>query len=230
LAAAERAIAQIPGRLASRPDELKDEAFREKIQKLSTGCGGLYLVAEESGKIVGHAFVEALDLAVTSHVVRLTIAVHEGSQRRGFGRMLMNELIGWSTANPKIEKIELQVRSSNHGAIALYASLGFVEEGRKTKRLKLGPIRGALARSEPRHDDRRGRVGCRAVAELGPRVVPPAKEIAAAAQRAAVLGSAPDRRRAVERDDAHRRRRIDHRAVSELAVLVEAPAPDGSAC
>jgi putative acetyltransferase len=30
------------------------------------------------------------------------------------------------------------VRSSNEGAIALYRSLGFVEEGRKTRRLKVG--------------------------------------------------------------------------------------------
>lgn len=51
----------------------------------------------------------------------------------------MNELVSWARANPRVEKIELQVRSSNAGAIALYRSLGFVEEGRKTRRLKLGP-------------------------------------------------------------------------------------------
>ena len=139
LAAAEREIARIPGRLASRPDELGDEVFREKILKLSTGERGVYLVAEDGGRIVGHAFVERHSLAVTSHVVALTVAVHEGSQGRGFGRRLLNELIRWSTSNPNVEKIELHVRSSNHRAIALYESLGFVEEGRKTKRLKLGP-------------------------------------------------------------------------------------------
>lgn len=34
---------------------------------------------------------------------------------------------------------ERQVRASNEPAMALYRSLGFVEEGRKTRRLKLGP-------------------------------------------------------------------------------------------
>jgi ribosomal protein S18 acetylase RimI-like enzyme len=139
LAAAERAIAQIPGRLASRPDELHDEAFRAKIDKLSDSDQGLYLVAEQDGRIVGHALVESLELATTAHVVRLTIAVHEGFQGKGIGTTLMRELIRWSTASPKVEKIELQVRSSNQRAIALYRSLGFIEEGRKTKRLKLGP-------------------------------------------------------------------------------------------
>lgn len=50
----------------------------------------------------------------------------------------MNELLRWARSNPRVEKVELQVRSSNDGAIALYRSLGFVEEGRKTRRLKIG--------------------------------------------------------------------------------------------
>ena len=100
---------------------------------------GIYLVAEQAGAIVGHALLEALALAVTAHVVRLTIAVHEGHQRQGVGKALMNELLRWARATPWVEKVELQVRSSNEPAIALYRSLGFLEEGRKTKRLKLGP-------------------------------------------------------------------------------------------
>jgi ribosomal protein S18 acetylase RimI-like enzyme len=139
LAAAERAIAIIPGRLASRPDELHDEAFRKTIVDLNDRGRGNYLVAEREGTVVGHALLEPLPLAVTSHVVRLTIAVHEGHQRQGVGRALMNELLAWARSSPLVEKAELQVRASNAGAIALYRSLGFVEEGRKTKRLKIGP-------------------------------------------------------------------------------------------
>ncbi|AKU91523.1 GNAT family N-acetyltransferase [Vulgatibacter incomptus] len=139
LAAAERAIARVPGRLASRPDEIDDDAFRRMIVDLNERGRGTYLVAECGGVVVGHAFLEPLPLAATSHVVRLTIAVHEGHQRRGVGRALMDELSSWARANPRVEKIELQVRSANDRAIALYRSLGFVEEGRKTRRLKLGP-------------------------------------------------------------------------------------------
>ena len=139
LAAAERAIARVPGRLASRPDEITDGAVLAMIVALDDRRRGNYLVAEEDGAVVGHAFLEALPLAVTSHVVRLTIAVHEGHQRQGIGRALMNELLRWARSNPRVEKVELQVRSSNAGALALYRSLGFVEEGRKTKRLKIGP-------------------------------------------------------------------------------------------
>lgn len=139
LAAAERAIASIPGMLASRPEEIDDDAVREMILALNDRGRGHYLVAEHAGTVIGHAFLESLSLAATSHVVRLTIAVHEGHQGRGVGRALMNELLRWARANPHVEKVELQVRSSNERAIALYRSLGFVEEGRKTKRLKIGP-------------------------------------------------------------------------------------------
>jgi ribosomal protein S18 acetylase RimI-like enzyme len=139
LAAAEREIARIPGRLASRPEELKDENFREKIEALAKNESAIYAVVEENGVIVGHGFLEPHRLAVTEHVVILTLAIHEGYQGKGLGRLLMLHLIDWAKANAKIEKIELQVRSSNLAAIKLYQSLGFVEEGRKIKRLKLGP-------------------------------------------------------------------------------------------
>jgi putative acetyltransferase len=91
------------------------------------------------GKIVGHALLEPFKLAVTSHVVDLTIAVHEGNQGNGHGKRLLSHLIDWATSNQKIEKIELRVRSSNTNAIALYKKMGFVEEGRMVRRLKIGP-------------------------------------------------------------------------------------------
>jgi ribosomal protein S18 acetylase RimI-like enzyme len=135
LAAAERAIAMKPGRLASNPDEIDEAAVRKMIVDLEGR--GMYLVAEHAGTIVGHAFLEPLPLAATAHVVRLTIAVHEGHQSQGVGRALMNDLLRWARSSSRVEKVELQVRSSNERAIALYRSLGFVEEGRKTRRLKI---------------------------------------------------------------------------------------------
>lgn len=50
----------------------------------------------------------------------------------------MNELLRWARSDPSVEKIELHVRSTNDAAIALYRGLGFAEEGRKTRRLKIG--------------------------------------------------------------------------------------------
>lgn len=138
LANAEREITRIPGRLASRPEEIKEENVREKISSLSANSSGIYLVIEKNGLPVGHGFLDPHKLANTSHVVILSLAIHEGYQGIGLGKMLMQKLIEWAKAQPQIEKIELQVRSSNKNGIHLYTNLGFIEEGRKTKRLKYG--------------------------------------------------------------------------------------------
>lgn len=139
LAAAERKIAEQPGRLASRPHELKDKAFRDMIETLLKSDTGKYVVIESDGKIVGHALLNPFKLEVTAHAVDLTIAIHEGYQGKGFGRALLSYLIDWARANPKIEKIMLHVRSSNKNAISLYEKMGFVVEGVRIKMLKLGP-------------------------------------------------------------------------------------------
>jgi RimJ/RimL family protein N-acetyltransferase len=139
LASAEREIAKTPGRLASRPHELKDDAFREKITNLSNSETGKYVVIEVDGEIVGHAVLDPFKLEVTAHAVDLTIVIDEGHQGKGHGKVLLAHLIEWAKANPKIEKIMLHVRSSNQNAIALYEAMGFKIEGVRVKLIKLGP-------------------------------------------------------------------------------------------
>lgn len=138
LASAEREIAKIPGRLASRPHELSNELFKERIANLSKSENGKYIVIESGDKIIGHALLDPFKLEVTSHAADLTIAVHEGSQRIGASRALLSNLIEWARQNPKVEKIMLHVRSSNTAAIALYQKFGFVVEGVRVKQIKLG--------------------------------------------------------------------------------------------
>ena len=135
LCAAEVETARTPGRLVSRPHELKVESFASRIAEVRDR--GRYIVAELDGRPVGHAVLEPMSLERVAHVVRLTIVVHPGFDRRGIGAALMKDLVDWATANPAVDKIELLVRASNDGAIALYRKFGFIEEGRLVKRLKL---------------------------------------------------------------------------------------------
>jgi ribosomal protein S18 acetylase RimI-like enzyme len=131
LASAERAVAAKPGHLASRPEELLDEAFRATIRR----ADGKYLVAEVDGEVVGHAVLIPMALAATRHIVRLTIVVHAGHEGQGIGRRLLTSLIEWARAAPRVRKIELNVRSTNARAIGLYRSLGFEEQGRQLQRI-----------------------------------------------------------------------------------------------
>ncbi|MFN8608722.1 MAG: GNAT family N-acetyltransferase [Vulcanimicrobiota bacterium] len=137
LAAAAKKIAAEPGLLALRPEELHSQDFRTKIAALSENNRARYLVIEVKGFLAGYAILEPHPWTALQHVAFLTIAVHQDFQGRGLGRILMQDLIEWARAHPHIEKLELQVRSANQRAIKLYESLGFAEEGRKTRRVKL---------------------------------------------------------------------------------------------
>ena len=139
LAQAERTIAATPGLLVSQPAEVTDERFAQKIAALDGADNGHYLVAETAGQIVGHGMLDPLPLAAVRHVVHLTLAVHPGWQGLGVGRALLGRLIEWAKAAPAVEKIELNVRSSNTPAHALYLKMGFTEIGRWQRRVKLAP-------------------------------------------------------------------------------------------
>jgi RimJ/RimL family protein N-acetyltransferase len=133
---AERRTAMTPGLLAARPGEIPVRLFEEKIEALLTG--GRYVVAERDGKVVGHALLEPLgSLAAISHVFVLTIVVHPGMLGQGVGTTLLRDLLDWAGRDARVTKIELRVRSTNSRAVALYRKVGFVEEGRFRRRLRL---------------------------------------------------------------------------------------------
>ncbi len=60
------------------------------------------------------------------HLLNITVA--PGVQRRGWGSHLLESLIDWSRAR-EVHAIWLEVRASNHAAIALYQAHGFVQQG-----------------------------------------------------------------------------------------------------
>jgi len=137
LAKAEKKITETPGFLVSRPHELSELAFHQKIENLSRIPNGKYIVAESDGLIVGHALLDPMGLEAIQHVVRLTIAVHSGHEEKGIGELLMNHLVEWSRSEPTVEKIELNVRASNLRAIRRYQKIGFHFESRIRNRVKL---------------------------------------------------------------------------------------------
>lgn len=73
--------------------------------------------------IVGYCILSVM--AGEAHV--MNISVSPNFQRQGAGRKMMEHLIEY--ARPRAEKLFLEVRPSNPGAIALYTKLGFQEIG-----------------------------------------------------------------------------------------------------
>jgi ribosomal-protein-alanine N-acetyltransferase len=83
-------------------------------------------VAENSNEIIGFAVISCVgNLAELE-----SIAVSIPARRQGIGRELCRQGMDWSR-DQGARTIELEVRASSRGALALYQSLGFIEQGRR---------------------------------------------------------------------------------------------------
>lgn len=76
-----------------------------------------------------------------AHRARVGMGVHAAWRGRGVGGALLDAAIGWATAHPGVERLTLGVAAGNSGAIRLYESRGFVQEGRLARELRVGPGR-----------------------------------------------------------------------------------------
>jgi ribosomal protein S18 acetylase RimI-like enzyme len=90
--------------------------------------GGLSLSLEVDGVLAGHVLAHRRAGRHYAHVAEIAIVVSNEHRRVGFGRMLMEMAIAWARA-VGLAKLSLQVFPDNARAIALYRSLGFVDEG-----------------------------------------------------------------------------------------------------
>lgn len=100
----------------------------------------LYLLAWQRGDIVGELQMRTSSYERLRHDMRIALGVAPGHDKRGIGRALLAEGVRWARQNPKLKRLSLSVHSDNERALALYQSLGFVEEGRrKGAILPMGP-------------------------------------------------------------------------------------------
>lgn len=134
IAAAEAATQRTPGLLVGWPGEIPLAAYREKIAKLTEH--GRYIVAEENDMVCGHAFLDPMPMHANAHVFQLTIVVHPSHLECGIGRTLLRDLLEWAQRDPRVGKVELNVRAGNLRAQNLYRHMGFVEEARFRQRVR----------------------------------------------------------------------------------------------
>ena len=114
---------------AGRLAEIEKECFSDPWSENAflTECGSpsaLFLVYEEDGEIAGYAGA----LLVFDEVQIANVAVRESFRRRGIARALLAELEAEARAAGGCV-MQLEVRASNAGAIALYRGFGFEPVG-----------------------------------------------------------------------------------------------------
>jgi ribosomal-protein-alanine N-acetyltransferase len=111
---------------------------------LQLASGGTRIwVAEQNGEVVGTSAART----VADEVEILNLGVSPSWRRRGVGRGLMIAAMV-QAAKAGARQVFLEVRESNQGARALYATLGFLETGRRPNYYR-NPIEDALVLSRP---------------------------------------------------------------------------------
>lgn len=118
--------------LDETPDTLPDKREKkEEIQEIQD-ADGMYAVVEVDGEIAGAATLKRGSRGITRHTVRFRTWLTPGYRGMGLGRKLMEYTIAWARVHG-VEKINLDVWSSNERAIKLYKKYGFKVEGRLRK-------------------------------------------------------------------------------------------------
>ena len=112
-------------------DNLGDDAWSEGLVREGV-VGNLptisYLVAEVEGSVVGHATA-----SVVADIAELQrIAVDRAHRRTGLASELLDAVIG-AARGGGADRLLLEVREDNRGALAFYADRGFVEIDRRRR-------------------------------------------------------------------------------------------------
>nr|WP_313957535.1 GNAT family N-acetyltransferase [Fictibacillus phosphorivorans] len=139
LMAAPKALVDAPYMLSTVEDieKLSFEDIKRELNYYSTNANYLKLVAEYENEIVGVIDFKNGNKEKVAHQGSFAMTVLPQYRNLGVGRALVETMISWARNNETIEKVCLEVMEDNHGAIHLYKSLNFIEEGRKARAVKI---------------------------------------------------------------------------------------------
>lgn len=96
---------------------------------LLTRAGHTSLVAVNADEVLGHTGIDMLSRARRRHVATFGIVVKSSGRGKGVGSALIAAAVDVCDRWANITRIELQVYTDNHAAIAIYKKHGFVVEG-----------------------------------------------------------------------------------------------------
>ena len=128
------------GGIARSPDEVTQQYVEHCMREAaSTGIQFVIDDPNEQGAIVAEIHGYKMEPKVFVHVIsELTIAVDPDHQGKGIGKTIFSAFLEHiSTSRRDILRVELVSQESNTRALRLYQSLGFMPEGKMTKRIRM---------------------------------------------------------------------------------------------
>jgi RimJ/RimL family protein N-acetyltransferase len=116
-----------------------EEEQRQWIQKFLDDPGKLMLVAEAGGKLVAVLEFDNDYRQRLKHRGTVWVSIASDMRSRDLGTALAIHGLQWVANNPIIEKVYMHVLSTNERSLGLCRKMGFVEEARLKKDVKIRP-------------------------------------------------------------------------------------------
>ena len=113
---------------SERRDTMPLEKFREFLASAATTNNRFFVCLHED-KVVGMLGIHEETRERFKHRISLGMNILKAHWGHGGGRLLLEAAIHHFNSVDSLTKLELEVRSDNIGAIALYKKLGFKVEG-----------------------------------------------------------------------------------------------------
>jgi len=114
---------------------IKDE--KKFIEDCKKSENSIFIVAEESGEIIGSLTCIGRERIKIRHNTVLGMSVKKEYRNQGIGSRLIEYAINWAKGTGVIKRIELHVFETNSRAINIYNKYGFIIEGKKQKSIKV---------------------------------------------------------------------------------------------
>jgi len=110
---------------------------RKFLESRLDGTGHILVLVDDHA-IRGIGEVKLGSRPYRSHCATLGISLESSLRGRGFGTEMIRALHDWARRQPEVERVQLEVFSTNPGAIKLYERMGYVLEGRRVGAIKRG--------------------------------------------------------------------------------------------
>ena len=104
------------------------EQEQKYIESMNNNALNLFILATINDEIVSIAQIQSNKKIRLSHLGQIALSVKQKHWRKGIGNQMMKTLIQWAKNN-NFKKLNLEVTTTNEGAISLYKKHDFIIEG-----------------------------------------------------------------------------------------------------
>ncbi len=133
-----QAVARAEPYCGLRADDVDAKVLADFLAVRPEDSGnGLCLVADGAGSVIANLLATHSPRPEERHVLTLSLCVDPGARRQGIARQMLEEGLHFARAHG-YRRVEVAVLAENTPALALYRQAGFIEEGRRRERYRIG--------------------------------------------------------------------------------------------